>query len=198
MRRIAITNYEDLYEVSNTGLIYSLDRVVLGKDGKLYPHPTKLKHPTFNPKLGYFAVDLYNQNQRKKHYVHRLVAEAFIPNPDNKPEINHRDSNRQNNQIGNLEWVTSSENSQHAYNQGFATQKHRRQLTETEYKTIYHRFIAGESLTKIIINFPIQLPRCSVNLKKLVLKWGLASEYREAIQQQRIARAQKNGNPNKR
>lgn len=54
--------------------------------------------------------------------VHRLVAEAFIPNPDNKPEVNHIDSNRANNEASNLEWVTHSENMRHSYNKGINTE----------------------------------------------------------------------------
>jgi hypothetical protein len=55
-------------------------------------------------------VDLYNKNGRKHCKIHRLVAEAFIPNPDGKPQINHIDGNNQNNSISNLEWVTNEEN----------------------------------------------------------------------------------------
>lgn len=53
--------------------------------------------------------------------IHRLVAEAFIPNPDNKSEVNHIDSNRANNDVSNLEWVTHSENMRHSYNKGINT-----------------------------------------------------------------------------
>lgn len=62
-------------------------------------------------KKGYCAVYLYNENGRKFFLVHRLVAEAFIPNPNNYPEINHRDENSLNNNVDNLEWCTSKYNS---------------------------------------------------------------------------------------
>ena len=63
---------------------------------------------------GYLRVDLYKNNQRKHCKIHRLVAEAFIPNHDGKPHINHIDGNNQNNSITNLEWVTDAENREKA------------------------------------------------------------------------------------
>lgn len=65
-------------------------------------------------KHGYCKVKLFKNNYGKIYSVHRLVAEAFIPNPENKPQVNHIDSNRRNNNIENLEWVTNKENMQHA------------------------------------------------------------------------------------
>ena len=56
-------------------------------------------------------MDLYKDGKRKSYHTHRLVAEAFIPNPKNKPEVNHKDENKDNNCIDNLNWVTHSENS---------------------------------------------------------------------------------------
>lgn len=63
-----------------------------------------------NPKNNYLMVDLYENNQSKKVPIHRLLAEAFIPNPENKATVDHIDGNRQNNDISNLRWATYSEN----------------------------------------------------------------------------------------
>lgn len=67
---------------------------------------------------GYKHIDLYADGKRSIKRVHRLVAEAFIPNPDNKPDVNHIDGNKLNNSVDNLEWVTKSENMQHAFRTG--------------------------------------------------------------------------------
>ncbi len=69
-------------------------------------------------KYGYKKVMLYDGNRKKNAFVHRLVAINFIPNPHNKPQINHIDCDKTNNTVSNLEWCTNSENTQHAYDKG--------------------------------------------------------------------------------
>ena len=68
-----------------------------------------IKKPTENKANGYLVLDLYIGNKRTKVPVHRLVAEAFIPNPDNKPTVDHKDGNRKNNSISNLRWASYGE-----------------------------------------------------------------------------------------
>lgn len=65
-------------------------------------------------KSGYFYTDLYLKSKRIRFQIHRLVATTFIPNPENKPQVNHKDGNKLNNHVNNLEWVTVSENALHA------------------------------------------------------------------------------------
>lgn len=71
---------------------------------------------------GYIVASIQN----KKYKIHRLVAAAYIPNPENKPQVNHKDLNKQNNNVANLEWVTNSENSQHASQNGAKPYSNRR------------------------------------------------------------------------
>lgn len=76
---------------------------------------------TWSDKIGYMIVGLNIYNKYKLKKVHRLVAEAFIPNPENKSEVNHKDGNKSNNNVDNLEWTTHQENMKHAYNTGLST-----------------------------------------------------------------------------
>lgn len=77
----------------------------------------KLKH--YENGVGYYRVGLYcGNNKHKSYYIHRLLAMAFIPNPENKQFINHIDGNPKNNNLSNLEWCTKSENNLHAYKTG--------------------------------------------------------------------------------
>lgn len=98
-------------EVSPSGIVRTLDRVV--PHGK---YTQFVKGRILKPQdngIGYLQVGFYKDGKRVNRYVHRLVAQAFIPNPDNLPEINHKDCNRSNNDVSNLEWVTHVENNQY-------------------------------------------------------------------------------------
>lgn len=97
------------YEVSNWGRVKRLEHVVITSTGKDRTYPEKILNTPVNKK-GYVTVALY----RQMYSVHRLVAQAFIHNPDNKPEVNHKDLDKTNNNDWNLEWMTHSENMQHA------------------------------------------------------------------------------------
>ena len=112
-----ITGYEGLYQVSNLSRVKSLDRYKKAKSGKLYIRKGRVLKSIINGSK-YYQVCLYKNNTQKIILVHRLVAKAFIPNPDNKPQINHIDNNPSNNNISNLEWTTQSENIRHADKQG--------------------------------------------------------------------------------
>ncbi len=101
-----IKGYEGLYEVSNLGQIKSFNYLRTGKEKILKP---------LKDKGGYLFVSLYKSGKVKLFKIHRLVAQAFIDNPKNKPCINHIDCDRQNNCVNNLEWVTQKENIQYAY-----------------------------------------------------------------------------------
>lgn len=102
-----VKDYEDLYEVSENGLVRS----------KLN---NKLKSQALNNN-GYYRVELYKLNERKRPFVHRLVAECFVKNsdPDKFNTVNHLDGDRLNNKAANLEWTNKSGNQKHAIKMGF-------------------------------------------------------------------------------
>lgn len=101
-----IKGYEGYYQVSNLGEVRSIGH----KWQRKGIHKIKLHQ---NHDAGYLLADLHKNGKYKSYMVHRLVAQAFIPNPDNKPEVNHKDGNKKNNNVENLEWNTKSENCVH-------------------------------------------------------------------------------------
>lgn len=101
-----IVGYEGLYEVSNTGQVRSLDKydsINRFRKGRILTLYTETG--------GYLKVGLSSNGKTKKYLVHRLVAEAFIPNPDNLPQVNHIDENPSNDNVDNLEWCNAKYNS---------------------------------------------------------------------------------------
>lgn len=107
-----IEGYEGLYQISNLGRVKSLPKI----RGR-----TLVEERILSPVLGnrgYKMIMLYKNNGNKRFSIHRLIAKAFIPNISNKPYINHKDGNKLNNSIENLEWCTCRENIIHALNMG--------------------------------------------------------------------------------
>ena len=112
-----IEGYEEYYQISNFGNVRSKDRNKSTGKG-FYKLKGKELSKT-KTSTGYFKIELIDKSGVRKSYkVHRLVGFAFIPNPENKPNINHIDGNPLNNHFSNLEWCTQSENTIHAYETG--------------------------------------------------------------------------------
>ena len=110
-----IIGYEGLYAVTSCGKVYS------------YRNEKFLKLQ--KRKDGYLQVNLCKNSERKKYLVHRLVAEAYLPNPNNLPCVNHRDENKENNALPNLEWCT------HEYNINYGS--HNKRMAKSLSKPVY-------------------------------------------------------------
>lgn len=120
-----IEGYEGLYQVSNLGRVKSLERLVTQRPGVTYTRPEQIiKHNSGAKLKGYPNLNLCRNGRVVNALIHRLVAQAFIPNPDNKRCINHIDGDKNNFKISNIEWVTHSENTKHAFRTGLQKQNY--------------------------------------------------------------------------
>lgn len=124
-----IPQYEGMYQISNLGRIKSFRRST-----KHYWQDEYILKPSI-ANNGYCQVTLYRDAVRKKFLVHRLVAEAFIPNPGNLPQVNHKDENPLNNAASNLEWCTAE------YNNAYGTARIR--ITDTKSQSVEQLTVDG-------------------------------------------------------
>lgn len=136
-----IKDYEGLYQVSSLGNVRSL-----------YYNKERILADRFN-KTGYLSVILSKKGKYKSFKVHRLVAQAFIPNLDNKPQVNHIDGNKKNNNVNNLEWVTIKENINHSWRTGLR-ENEREGLRQRAYKTINKNKL-WEKTKKVVIQMDL-------------------------------------------
>lgn len=135
-----IDEYKGLYQVSNWGRIKSVERIL--KDGRSWKE--KILKTSKNNR-GYLTVGLWKNGKCKSYLVHRLVAEAFLNNPDNLPIINHKDQNPSNNNVDNLEWC----NQKYNVNYGTAIQrKAEKQINGKLSKTVYQYTLDGELIAE--------------------------------------------------
>lgn len=111
---LPVVGYEGLYTINQSGIVKSVRRTVKGRNGFFGGH---VKATVIN-KYGYEQVSLYRECRQKNLLVHRLVAITFIPNPKNLPEVNHKDLDKSNNKVSNLEWVSREQNLTHAAENG--------------------------------------------------------------------------------
>lgn len=147
-----VVGYEGLYEVSNMGRVRSLDRtkeVIRGNTKMVVPFKGKIltQRPRRN---GYLVVQLFGRGGHKTRNmrgmsVHRLVAEAFIPNPNNLPEVNHKDENKANNCVENLEWISHKDNT----NYGHAQEKRVRRGSDNPQSKVVAMYTRTGVLVKI-------------------------------------------------
>ena len=134
-----IEGYEGLYQVSNIGRVRSLDRY----DNRGRKRKGQIKKGSVN-KYGYLLIGLKKNGKQKTYGVHRLVASAFIPNPENKPHIDHMNTIRDDNRVVNLRWVTPSEN-----NNNELTRKHFSEARKGEKNPFFGKHHTEETRKKL-------------------------------------------------
>jgi len=149
-----VKGYEGMYEINEHGDVRSKDRYVETSTG-VRKYRGKKVHPYLSS--GYMKVDLNKDGHKGRKFVHRLLAETFLDNPENLPIVNHKDGDKLNNSLGNLEWCSYSYNYMHAMKAGMITplkgeDSGRAKLSEKEVIEIRDKFREGmkqKELSKI-------------------------------------------------
>jgi hypothetical protein len=112
-----VEGYDGKYQVSNLGNVRSVDRTFSNSCGVMVTRKGIMLNPIQN-RCGYMKVTMHKEGKVNTEVIHRLVAVAFVPNPNNLPQVNHKDGNKRNNDVSNLEWCTALSNMHHAKQQG--------------------------------------------------------------------------------
>jgi len=167
-----VLGYEGYYEVSNRGRVRSVDRDVNYVYGKRRVKGRVLKQETSN--RGYKRVHVSANGVSKHLTVHREVSKAFIPNPEDKRTINHKNCDKTDNSVNNLEWATYSENHNHAHKNGLSnvpkgSKHHNSKLNESQVREIKKRLDTGdETQGEIAKDYPVTATSIStINTGKL-------------------------------
>lgn len=159
-QRKSIVGFEGLYQVSENGFVVSMKRQRALRGGKTAKVAERVLK-TGNSKGGYKTVTLSKDGKTTTLKLHRLVAEYFIPNPENKKTVNHKDGDKSNNAKSNLEWSTQSENHTHAYQTGLRVstkgENHgRSKLTKDDVFEIRRLLSEGVKQTEIADKFKVR------------------------------------------
>ncbi len=146
-----ILGYEGCYQISDDGKVKSLPKTRKLNHGGIQHVPERILKPYLG-RDGYPYINLCRNYVIKHGKIHRLVALAFITNPEGKPHVNHKDGNKLNNSYKNLEWVTRKENAEHAVRTGLAvmgSRSHLSKITEGDIPIILGRIKNGETMSLI-------------------------------------------------
>ena len=194
-----IKGYEGLYQVSNLGRIKSLDKVIIRKDGIEYIKRGTILKPSTNTG-GYLQIGLSKNGIRKLFRIHRLVAIAFIPNPHNKPFIDHINTIKTDNKVENLRWVTREENANNPL-----TRKHISESNSNEKHWNYGKHPTNETKQKmseskkgkyICINNPNYGNHMSDESKQKISESNKGRKHSKEFKEQRSKKYKGSNNPN--
>lgn len=170
-----IKTHEGLYQVSNQGRVRSLDayNICRSRSGNEFVRLRKGRVLKFQLHNGYLWTVICNRKPTTIS-AHRAVALAFIPNPENKPEVNHKDGNKQNNNDWNLEWCTPMENTQHAIRTGLIGKKYNKRgskINETIVREIRDKILNEEYMSDRAIGEIYGLSHSGINGIRRGLTW---------------------------
>lgn len=164
-----VVGYEGHYKISNEGRVFSASRAITAPSNRKRFLVGKIMRARISPQDGGCYIVLSKNNRRKTVKVHRLVAIAFIPNPENKKTVNHIDGNRSNNRIENLEWATFSENGLHScrvLRKNIGSNHASHKLSENDIPVIFSRKKDGVSTSEIASAFGV----CSDSIRRVLDK----------------------------
>lgn len=164
-----VKGYEGLYEVSSFGRVRSVDRNVRYVNGNIHHRKGKFLSQYIRPD-GYVQIEISKDNNKRQVTAHRLVAEAFIPNPDNLPQVNHRNEDKTANYPDNMEWCNSK------YNNNFGTKPQR-----------ISKKLSGRNHTNVSI---LKMRETKRSKMKPVLQYTLDGEFVAEYESQRAAQRQ--------
>ena len=154
-----VYDYDGIYAVSSFGRVVSFEKEKPSKSGSIALHPERIMKQSISS-FGYNRIGLVKNGKRKVYAVHRLVAKAFIGLAGSKMQVNHKDGNKLNNHVENLEWVLPSENIQHAIETGLTNNllenHHNAKLRNADIETIRKLIANGESLIEISNQFNVK------------------------------------------
>lgn len=163
-----ILGYEDFYQISSLGRIRSKQRA-FKREKYIHIYKSKILYLVKQKNHDYLTIRLNNSILTKGYLVHRLVAIAFIPNPEKKKEVNHIDGNKRNNNMSNLEWCTAKENIRHSFKMGLHKSRigslnKNAKLSEIDVVNIKKMINSGIKNSKISGLFPVSAAAIS-NIK---------------------------------
>jgi hypothetical protein len=175
-----IIDFEDIYQVSNFGRIRSLDKIIYSSDNRNRTLRGRILKNKLDRTKKYQHVYLSHKGIATIVSVHRTVAKHFIPNPENKPEVNHKDGNGLNNRIDNLEWNTRCENIQHSFDIGIRKpyiiprdKCHLTKLSTSKIRSLIKMYNSGFSYKEMAKEFKMSVS----GLEKIISKYKNNEQY---------------------